>query len=60
MCYLLLLVTLLATIGNTIVTYACDVLYGLVSDSSLTLADHIGITLFLFQYHLMNSWHDAC
>ena len=30
--YLLLLVTLLATIGNTVVTYACDVLYGLVSD----------------------------
>ena len=52
MCYLLLLVTLLVTIGNTIVTYACNVLYGLVSDSSLTLVDPIGTTLFLFQYIL--------
>ena len=43
-----------------IVTYACNVLYGLVSDSSLTLVDHISVTLFLFQYHLMNSWHGSC
>ena len=52
MCYLLLLVTLLATIGNTIVTYACKLLYSPVLNASPTLAIGIGTTLFLFRYVL--------
>jgi len=48
MCYLLLLVTLLATIGNTVATYACNVLYGPVLNDSSTLVDPIGTTLLLF------------
>jgi len=46
------LVTLLATIGNTIATYVYKLLYGSVLNNTSALAIGIGTTIFLFQYVL--------